>query len=933
MMKMKTKEFREIVELIRQRVDIVDVIGSRIQLSHGNMGVCPFHDDHDPSLSVNAEGQYFYCFGCLVGGDVFRFRELYEHKSFVQVLREFGQEVGIDVQAISKEDQKELEKQRAIEEVLDEALNYYEGMLSPEVQQYLVETRSLSPSTVRRFHVGYAHGDLRSHLVNKCGLPEELCIEAGVLKRNPDGSSRDFFRERVVFPFIQHGQVIFLTGRSIDNAEPKYLNLPGPIRGIFNEEALNKNEVILVEGVIDCLSLVQAGFDAAALHGLNLRPEYVERLSRHERVYICLDADKAGREAAMKIGQLVGQKSRIVELPEGQDPNDYLRSHSAEEFKGLLMTAKTPLTMELESIPTDTPKTELPGVLASFLQRLAQLDKPTVEAWISDRLKTRFDLKTRDLDAYRAIVNEYRHEQDDSSDSESEDTKAKPSAMFDGLVDVVEDDGEPAFLIKEGEELRIVKTVEINSETYKPPDSKYIPWLLADGDRVVEFYEQEKKVGLDADKVLFDDLVEYHKGISELPGVEYYHFFAAWDLHTYLPELVRYTPIICLFSVPERGKSRTGKGLIHVARRGIHVESLRDAYLVRIAENWQAAVFFDVRDIWGRVEKSGSEDVLLSRFEKGIRVPRVLFPDKGPHEDTVYYSIFGPTIIATNESVHQILETRAVTIHMPETSRSFESDVIPENALEMKARLLAFRARYMGKQLPEMDKPAKGRLGDILRPLLQIIMLVRPEQEEAFRSLVKKLQDERVIEKSTSLEAELLQVIMACEVWVERGSLSVKEITEKYNSGKETEREKITPQRVGRRLAAMGFQKVKTGNGSAAIRWDRSVIAQMCATYGIEQSSETPEMPESPSGTERGDKAQVLQAGGGDGTTGNAEEGEDAPDPANKDKKLVDEEDWATKMERPTKREDTTDGRILFREMDIFKEFGEQPKQEGPVSE
>jgi len=111
---------------------------------------------------------------------------------------------------------------------------------------------------------------------------------------------------------------------------------------------------------------------------------------------------------------------------------------------------------------------------------------------------------------------------------------------------------------------------------------------------------------------------------------------------------VNYTPIICLFAVPERGKSRLGKALIHVAYRGIHVESLRDAYLVRIANNFGATVFFDVKEIWHKAERYNSEDILLHRFEKGAKVARVLYPEKGAFKDIVYFRIFGPTIIATN---------------------------------------------------------------------------------------------------------------------------------------------------------------------------------------------------------------------------------------------------------------------------------------------
>lgn len=308
-------------------------------------------------------------------------------------------------------------------------------------------------------------------------------------------------------------------------------------------------------------------------------------------------------------------------------------------------------------------------------------------------------------------------------------------------------------------------------------------------------------------------------------------------------EAVQYSPIICLFAVPERGKSRTGKGMIHVAYRGIHVESLRDAYLVRVAHDLRASLFFDVKDIWQKAEKNGSEDILLHRFEKGAKVPRVLFPDRGAHRDIVYYSIFGPTIIGTNEGVHRILETRAVHINMPETSKRFENDVTPELSLPLKERLVAFRARHLGETLADIPKPAAGRLGDILKPLQQIIRLVKPEREPSFLRLIRQIESEKLIEKADSLEAQILAVLIGLEEQVERGMLPVKRITDAFNEGK-PEKGQVTYQRIGRRLSAMGFKKARAGDGASAIIWDEENIGRMREAFGLRKTSETSDRSE-----------------------------------------------------------------------------------------
>lgn len=839
---MNSNKFSELVELIRDRIDIVEVIGSRIELNNQNMAICPFHDDHNPSFSVNAEEQYFNCFGCEAGGDVFKFLELYEKKSFLEVLRECGRQVGVEMPMISGEESALVAQRRALEDVLEETVRFYERNLSEEVVKYLVEERGLTDEIIRRFRIGFASGYLADHLINKCKISKKLCMEAGVLRRADGGSLREYFQGRIVLPFIRHGRIVSLTGRALVDEEKKYLNLPGPLPGIYNEPALRHKEVIVAEGIFDCLSAVQVGFNAVSLHGLGFKQEYVQRFKRCDTAYLCLDGDNRGREAAKKIGELLGEKARIVDLPDGQDPNDYLREHSKDDLQELLDAGKTPLELELECIPTDISKIELSKRLNPLLRRIAQLDEPTAEAWLSQEIKIRYGLTCNDINAYRKKMRKYQQTSCGLSVSEDARDGIEINAIFDGLVDVVEHKGEPAFLIKDGEDLKIVEKAEVDGKIYQPPARGSIPWLLARGEKVIEFYQASKKLRSEADAALYDAVRDYHKGISELPDEGFYDILTSWVLHTYLIESFRYTPIICLFAVAERGKSRTGKGMIYVARRGIHVESLREAYLVRIAEAWRAAVFFDVRDIWKRALKLGSDDVLLQRFETGLYVPRVNRPELGPFEAIDFYSTFGPTIIATNEAIHEILESRTVMINMQETDKSFEDDVIPENALELKERLLAFRAQYMGEKLPETKKPDRGRLGDIMKPLLQTIKLVRPDRESEFHRMVKKLRDEKEIEKSTSLDGQLLKIMLDLKDKVEYGILPVMSITNEYNEDK-SEKMKISAQRVGRRLTALGFRKARTGQNTAAYVWDEDKIEKMCVSYGLKQPLETPETP------------------------------------------------------------------------------------------
>ena len=156
-------------------------------------------------------------------------------------------------------------------------------------------------------------------------------------------------------------------------------------------------------------------------------------------------------------------------------------------------------------------------------------------------------------------------------------------------------------------------------------------------------------------------MIAYHKSISELPSENYYHLLTLWDFHTYLFDFFRYSPYIWFFATWERGKTRTGEGCIYVAWRGLVIQCLREATLLRYAQDSKATLFFDVMDIWEKAERNGSEDILLKRFEKSATVSRIQYPERGPHKDIKHYEIYGPSIIATNEPVGELLSNHLST--------------------------------------------------------------------------------------------------------------------------------------------------------------------------------------------------------------------------------------------------------------------------------
>jgi len=723
--------------------------------------------------------------------------------------------------------------------------------------------------------------------LRESGLTDKTIKAAGVYTVPPDevgkrlGGLANGVVSALAFPYLGcDGYERYKVWReeTADPKAPKYLQKTGTPNRLYLPSTVDlkdDSDLLLVEGEKKSLALWQSGFEVVGLGGIwnwcersqgYKRPKLtrpiadLDRVNWRRTVTIIFDSDGHDNRnvllAALRLGRELSHRGAAVSilfLPADKNggkvgADDFLVEHGSDHLAALLKTAWlfdpnlddreaeiAWMTRDLtpESPPTD--KLKALAALVPTLARMRELDRVAVQ----EKLRERLALPAKFISALNKDIQKTVKANGTKAKTENGQQEVY-TALFDSLIDLVEHEGSPAFLVKQDGILGITAQVELEGVTHLPPPKEQIPWLLARGEEVIKAYKRAESPG-----ALYDDLLDYFRGVSELPGETYYDLNAAWTFHTYLMEFHQYSPMLCNYAVPERGKSRTGKGMIYVAYRGIHVESLRDAYIVRIAHSYMATIFFDCMNLWKKAEKAGSEDILLLRFERGAKVPRVLYPERGAHRDTVYFSVYGATIIATNISVHNILDTRAVQINMPQSRKRFENDVTPEFALPLKERLTAFRARFLGKSLPEIAKPARGRLGDILKPLLQIIKLVKPEREQIFLSLVKELEKDRMLDKADSLEAQILVTLKNLKDEVFRGILPVKTITDTFNEGR-PEHSHFTYHRIGHKLRSLGFQKAKTVDGASAIIWDEQKIECNFSAYGLGKTSEIPETSEMP---------------------------------------------------------------------------------------
>ena len=421
-----------------------------------------------------------------------------------------------------------------------------------------------------------------------------------------------------------------------------------------------------------------------------------------------------------------------------------------------------------------------------------------------------------------------RKEADTSPEPADHPVKSQMKAGFPGLIDIVkQDDGRLAFLIKENGSL--ITRLEWNNDgsCYIPPAQEHLPYLVPREAEVRRAFRE------DNDSALFESLLNWHKRASKLGDESHYELVVLYDFHTYLADKSDYSPYLVFQTIDsERGKTRQGSSIAWVAYRGIVTETLQEANLFRWADSLGCTLFFDVKNVWQKAEKRGSEDILLGRFQlHGPKVARTLDPQAGPFQGVVYFSVYGPTILAVNEPLRDPLLSRSIVIVPPEATGKYPN-IYPAEALPLKERLVAFRARQLDKPLPTVSKPVDGRLGDILQPIGQIASLIGGKVMESFPGLARSLAQERLSERSESQEARLLTAVQSVAQGVNDDKLPVNEIAAVYNDGV-PEKRQLSEESVGRRLSSLGFKTCRLGGGGRARFCDQELLSALLKKYGV----------------------------------------------------------------------------------------------------
>ena len=338
----------ELVEEIRERNDIVEVIGTYVKLQKKGssyFGLCPFHNEKSPSFSVSPDKQMYYCFGCGAGGNVFTFIMEYENYSFPEALKYLADRVGIKLpeREYSEEEKRQQDLRMQVLEINKMAANYFYYQLRTEsgaqAMQYL-KSRQLDDETIKRFALGYSSkysSNLYQYFKSK-KISDELLKESGLFNVDEKNGMYDKFWNRVIFPILDvNNRVIGFGGRVMGDGKPKYLNSPETIvfdksrnlYGLNIARAARKKYLLVCEGYMDVISMHQAGFsNAVASLGTALTEKHATLLKRYtDEVILTYDSDDAGVRAALRAIPIVkraGLRARVLHMNPYKDPDGNL---------------------------------------------------------------------------------------------------------------------------------------------------------------------------------------------------------------------------------------------------------------------------------------------------------------------------------------------------------------------------------------------------------------------------------------------------------------------------------------------------------------------------------------------------------------------------------------------------------------------------------
>ncbi|WP_413478887.1 DNA primase [Vibrio hibernica] len=402
---------RSFIDDVISRTDIIDVIDPRVKLKKQGKNYtacCPFHNEKSPSFNVSQDKQFYHCFGCGVSGNAISFLMEYERLEFVEAIEELASKLSLEVPRETATGQEfkadtpkvNAEQKRNLYDLLGSISQYYRSQLKLSTNKPAIEylkNRGLSGEIVQKFGIGYVPDEwdnVRKNFGQQNHI-QDMLVEGGMLVENEKGNRYDRFRGRVMFPIRdRRGRVIGFGGRVLGDEKPKYLNSPETpvfhkgkeLYGLYDVLQSHKDpaQILVVEGYMDVVALAQYGVDyAVAALGTSTTGDHMQLLYRQTgTVVCCYDGDRAGREAAWRAMENAlpylndGRQLKFMFLPDGEDPDTYIRQHGKEAFEQQVFHATSlseflfSTLMQQVDTSSNEGKTKLTALVAPLIEKV-----------------------------------------------------------------------------------------------------------------------------------------------------------------------------------------------------------------------------------------------------------------------------------------------------------------------------------------------------------------------------------------------------------------------------------------------------------------------------------------------------------------------------------------------------------------------------------
>lgn len=419
----------DVIEKIKYENDIVDVISDTVKLKKSGrnyMGLCPFHNEKSPSFSVSEDKQIYKCFGCGEAGNVITFVMKTKSLSFIDAVKLLAERIHLDLDYLEKGNNKKKDtNDKLLKLNVDAARFFFSNLNSNKKAKNYFINRGILESTIRSFGLGYALDDWHGimNFLKRKGYSDLDLLNAGLIIKNEKGNKYDRFRNRVMFPVFDYkGKVIGFGGRVLDDSKPKYLNSPETAlfkKGInlyglnFVLKNDNKRTIIIVEGYMDCITLHQYGINnTVASLGTALTVNQAKLLKRYaDNIIISYDADTAGQKATLrglKILRDVGLNVKVLIVPKGKDPDEFIRNNGKEAFEELIKNSMNLIDYRIKKAGENVNfrnNREIPAYIKKIADILIDLDPIEKDVYIK-RVSEETGIKEQ---AIYDLLSEERH--------------------------------------------------------------------------------------------------------------------------------------------------------------------------------------------------------------------------------------------------------------------------------------------------------------------------------------------------------------------------------------------------------------------------------------------------------------------------------------------------------------------------------------------